>query len=144
MSDPATPDVEMADSWWEHRADAFGAWAEQIDPADLEPADTGALQAIARLTDLRREIETAILEAVQHARQQSRTWAEIGAMLGVTRQAAQHKYAPALASLQSETSTQQEDQSTASDSQERIGLPDPSLRQGRSRSERDGLASPSA
>ena len=107
MSDPATPDVEMADSWWEHRADAFGAWAEQIDPADLEPADTGALQAIARLTDLRREIETAILEAVQHARQQRRTWAEIGAMLGVTRQAAQHKYAPALASLQSETSTQQ-------------------------------------
>ena len=99
MSDPATPDVEMADSWWEHRADAFGAWAEQIDPADLEPADTGALQAIARLTDLRREIETAILEAVQHARQQRRTWAEIGAMLGVTRQAAQHKYAPALARL---------------------------------------------
>ena len=96
MSDPATPDVEMADSWWEHRADAFGAWAEQIDPADLEPADTGALQAIARLTDLRREIETAILEAVQHARQQRRTWAEIGAMLGVTRQAAQHKYAPML------------------------------------------------
>ena len=73
-----------------------------------------------------------------------RTWAEIGAMLGVTRQAAQHKYAPALARTQSETSTQQEDESTASDPQERIGLPDPSPRQRRSRSERAGPASPSA
>ena len=106
MSEPATPDVEMADSWWEQRAEAFEAWAERIDPADLEPADTGALQAIARLTDLRKEVDTAILEAVQQARKERRTWAEIGAMLGVTRQAAQHKYAPALARTQSETSTQ--------------------------------------
>ena len=119
MSDPATPDVEMADSWWEQRADAFGAWAEQIDPADLEPADTGALQAIARLTDLRKEVDTAILEAVREARQQRRTWAEIGAMLGVTRQAAQHKYAPALARTQSETSTQRKDDPTVSDSYDR-------------------------
>ena len=106
MSERATPDIEMADSWWEQRAEAFAAWAEQIDPSGLEPANTGALQAIARLTDLRKEVDTAILEAVREARQRRRTWAEIGAMLGVTRQAAQHNYAPALARTQSETSAQ--------------------------------------
>ncbi len=116
MSDPARPDAETAESWWEQHAEAFEAWADSVDPADLRPADTRALQAIARLTDLRKEVDTAILEAVQQARQQRRTWAEIGAMLGVTRQAAQHKYAPALARTQSETSTQRKDDPTVSDS----------------------------
>ena len=95
MSDPISPDVETADGW-EERAEAFERWADQIDAANLKPADTRALQAIARLTDLRKEVEAAILEAVREARRDRRTWAEVGAMLGVTRQAAQHKYAPIL------------------------------------------------
>ena len=95
MSDPTSPDVETADGW-EERAEAFERWADQIDAANLKPADTRALQAIARLTDLRKEVEAAILEAVREARRDRRTWAEVGAMLGVTRQAAQHKYAPIL------------------------------------------------
>ena len=97
MSDPAPSGAEMGESWWEQRAEAFEAWADSVDPADLKPADTRALQAITRLTDLREEVDAAILEAVQEARRDHRTWAEIGAMLGVTRQAAQHKYAPMLA-----------------------------------------------
>ena len=90
----------MSESWWDERSEAFAAWADSVSPADLEPADTSALQAITRLTDLRREIDEAIVEAVREARRQCRTWAEIGTMLGVSKQAAQHKYGPVLADSQ--------------------------------------------
>lgn len=96
MSDPETPDDEIADRWWDQRAEAFEAWADRVDPADLQPADTRALQAITKLAELRKEINAALLEAVREARRERQTWAEIGAMLGVTRQAAEHKYGPRL------------------------------------------------
>ncbi|MCY3566652.1 MAG: hypothetical protein OXH27_10780 [Gammaproteobacteria bacterium] len=96
MSDPETPDDEIADRWWEQRAEAFEAWADSVEPADLQPADTRALQAIAKLTELRTEVDAALLEAVREARGKRHKWAEIGAMLGVTRQAAEHKYGPRL------------------------------------------------
>ena len=99
MSNPAMPDNEMAERWWELRAEAFEAWADRVDPADLQPADTRALQAIAKLAELRKEVDAIILEAVREARGKRHTWAEIGAMLGVTRQAAQHKYGPKLADV---------------------------------------------
>ena len=101
MNDDLTPQPDrVSERWWDERAEAFEAWADSVSPADLEPADTSALQAITRLTDLRREIDAAILEAVWEARQQRRTWAEIGTMLGVSKQAAQHKYGPVLADSQ--------------------------------------------
>jgi hypothetical protein len=34
-----------------------------------------------------------LLEAIRSARKADRSWSEIGAMLGVSKQAAQHKYA---------------------------------------------------
>ena len=101
MDDDLTPQPDRAPkSWWDERAEVFEAWADSVSPADLEPADTSALQAITKLTDLRREIDAAILEAVREARRQCRTWAEIGTMLGVSKQAAQHKYGPAIADSQ--------------------------------------------
>ena len=142
MSDPALPDVETAESWWEQRAEAFEAWADSVDPADLKPADTRALQAITRLTDLRMEVDAAILEAVREARRDRRTWAEIGAMLGVTKQAAHHKYAPALARTQPKTSASRSDESTVSDSPERAVSSGASPGELRARSERAELASP--
>ena len=113
MSGPAMPENGTADRWWEQRAEAFEAWADRIDPADLQPADTRALQAIARLTELRKEVDAAILEAVCEARGKRRTWAEIGAMLGVTRQAAQHKYGPRLADVPVEGAQRDLDESPA-------------------------------
>ena len=104
-TDDLTPQPDrMSERWWNERAEAFEAWADSASPADLEPADTSALQAITKLTDLRREIDAAILEAVREARRQCRTWAEIGTMLGVTKQAAQHKYGPMLTDSQSTAS----------------------------------------
>lgn len=101
MDDDLTPQHDrVPESWWNERAEAFETWADSVHPADLEPADTRALQAITRLTDLRKEIEAAILDAVRQARRASHTWSEIGAMLGVTKQAAQHKYGPVLADSQ--------------------------------------------
>lgn len=97
VNDDLTPRHDrVTESWWDERAEAFEAWADSVHPADLEPADTRALQAITRLADLRKEVDEAILEAVREARGKGHTWAEIGAMLGVTRQAAQPKYAPLL------------------------------------------------
>ncbi len=66
--------------------------AEGDDAKDLTGADTSALRAIAELTDQREEVESELMAAVQAARKANRSWAEIGAMLGVSKQAAQRKY----------------------------------------------------
>ena len=76
------------------RATALEAWAERVEVADLKVADTKALRAIAELADQRAEIDDALAAAVRAARRANRTWSEIGAMLGVSKQAAQRKYGP--------------------------------------------------
>lgn len=86
----------VPESWWDEQAEAFEAWADSVQPADLEPSDTRALQTITRLTDLRKEIEAAILDAVCEARRSGHTWSEIGVMLDVSKQAAQQRYGPKL------------------------------------------------
>jgi len=97
VNDDLTPRHDrVPESRWDERAEAFEAWADSLNPADLEPANTRALQAITRPVDVRKEVDAAILEAVREARGNRHTWAEMGVMLGVTRQAAQHKYAPLL------------------------------------------------
>ena len=55
-------------------------------------ADTESLRAIAELTERRKELDAALIEAVRAARRSDRSWPEIGAMLGVSKQAAQRKY----------------------------------------------------
>lgn len=76
------------------RAAQLEDWAEHIDPADVELADTAALRAIAELAAQRNEVEHDLISAVRAARRNGRSWAEIGAMLGVSKQAAQQKYGP--------------------------------------------------
>jgi len=44
------------------------------------------------LVDQRSEVDDQITDAVISARQAHRSWSEIGAMLGVSKQAAQRKY----------------------------------------------------
>ncbi len=76
----------------EERARALEQWAEKVNPSDLRTADTQALRAIADLVDRRSEVDEQITEAVASARRANRSWSEIGAMLGVSKQAAQRKY----------------------------------------------------
>lgn len=78
------------------RARALEEWADRVDSGDLRLADSKALRAIAELADRRAEIDQALEEAVRSARRAHRTWSEIGAMLGVSKQAAQRKYGPTI------------------------------------------------
>ena len=75
------------------RAAALERWADEVDVGNLVEAKTAALRTIAELAEQRDDIETALLDAVRDARKADRSWSEIGAMLGVTKQAAQRKYA---------------------------------------------------
>lgn len=75
------------------RAAALEAWGDTVEADELVAAHTDALKAIAELADRRDEVDAALLEAVRSARAAHRSWSEIGAMLGVSKQAAQRKYA---------------------------------------------------
>jgi hypothetical protein len=75
------------------RATALERWADEVDADDLVEARTAALRTIAELAEQRDDIDTALLDAVRDARNADRSWSEIGAMLGVSKQAAQRKYA---------------------------------------------------
>jgi hypothetical protein len=74
------------------RIAAFERWADEVAPEDLVAVDTSALQAIARLAAQRELLEARVCEAVNAARAANRSWSEIGAMLGVSKQAAQRRY----------------------------------------------------
>ena len=78
------------------RAKALERWADNVDSADLVEAETAALRTIAELVEQRDDVDTALLDAIRDARRADRSWAEIGAMLGVSKQAAQRKYAAKL------------------------------------------------
>lgn len=74
------------------RAAALEAWADSVDPNDLRSADTESLRMIAELAQQRERLEAELTESVKAARVAHRSWSEIGAMLGVSKQAAQRKY----------------------------------------------------
>lgn len=76
------------------RATALENWADETDPTDLKLADTSTLRAIAELVDQRNGVDDDLASAVQIARESNKSWAEIGTMLGVSKQAAQQKYGP--------------------------------------------------
>jgi hypothetical protein len=75
------------------RAKALEKWAERVESSDLKEADTKALRTIAELAERREIVEEELTAAVRSARQAHRSWSEIGTMLGVSKQAAQRKYA---------------------------------------------------
>lgn len=75
------------------RAAALEAWADDIGAVDLVEVDTDELKAIAQYAERRDRLETALTDAVRAARRSGRSWSEIGTMLGVSKQAAQRKYA---------------------------------------------------
>jgi len=75
------------------RAAALETWADGVEPDDLVVAETDALRAIAELSEQREGVDAALADAVRSARRAERSWSEIGAMLGVSKQAAQRKYA---------------------------------------------------
>ena len=75
------------------RAAALETWADEVAADDLIIADTDALRAISEIADRRNRLDSVLTDAVRSARRDGRSWSEIGAMLGVSKQAAQRKYA---------------------------------------------------
>jgi hypothetical protein len=78
------------------RAVSLEQWADHVETDDLVQADTRALRAIAELVEQRDGVDAALLGAIRAARDADRSWSEIGTMLGVSKQAAQRKYAAKL------------------------------------------------
>ena len=76
----------------EQRATNLERWADDVESSDLREVNTDALRQIVDLVDQRRQVEDELDSAVRAARSAHRSWSEIGAMLGVTKQAAQRKY----------------------------------------------------
>ena len=75
------------------RTAALERWAEHVKADDLIEADTSALRHIVELVERREDVDNALLDAIRTARGADRSWSEIGAVLGVSKQAAQRKYA---------------------------------------------------
>jgi hypothetical protein len=59
-------------------------------------SEHAACRTIAELVKQRDDVDTVLLNAIRGAREANRSWSEIGAMLGVSKQAAQRKYATKL------------------------------------------------
>jgi hypothetical protein len=74
------------------KAAALERWADKVEPSELAAVDTSALREIAKLAEQREALDHEVTNAVQAARRANRSWSEIGAMLGVSKQAAQRKY----------------------------------------------------
>jgi hypothetical protein len=72
--------------------DDYAAFAHRILRAYARRVATGDVEALARMTELAADLDTAIGCAVTGLRACGYSWAEIGLRLGVTRQAAQQRW----------------------------------------------------
>jgi biotin operon repressor len=74
--------------------DEYAAFVRRILRANSRRVGDGDVEVLALMLDLAEEIDTAIAEAVKGLRACGYSWAEIGARLGITRQAAQQRWGP--------------------------------------------------
>jgi hypothetical protein len=71
---------------------AYAAFARRVLRAYARRISTGDIDALPGITILAADIDNAIRQAVTGLRETGYSWAEIGARLGVTRQAAQQRW----------------------------------------------------
>ena len=72
--------------------DEYGAFVRRVLRAYSRRVGDGDIEALALMLGLADEIDTAIAEAIKGLRARGYSWAEIGARLGITRQAAQQRW----------------------------------------------------
>lgn len=80
----------------ERRAAALEAWADRVEADELIEVDTATLRHVAELAEKVEEADAELTAAVREARRANRSWSEIGAMLGVSKQAAQRRFSKRL------------------------------------------------
>ena len=89
---PGTPGTPDPDPHLLTRVISAARIAVDDAPAGPDPETLEPLQAIAVVRSLARVVEEGMREAVQRAREAGHTWAEIGDLLGTTRQAAFQRF----------------------------------------------------
>jgi hypothetical protein len=85
--------MRYTDAQIEQAARRFDQLADQLDPATAEAEDLSDLRAIAEAAELVRRDEALVTERVAAARARGRSWNWIAVALGVSRQAARHRFA---------------------------------------------------
>jgi len=73
--------------------DEYGAFIRRILRAYSHRVADGDVEALSLMTGLADELDDAIAEVVKGLRACGYSWAEIGSRLGITRQAAQQRWA---------------------------------------------------
>ena len=73
--------------------DDYGAFARRVLAAYARRVASGDIEALTQLTTLAADLDEAIGQAVTGLREFGYSWAEIGLRLGITRQAAQQRWA---------------------------------------------------
>jgi hypothetical protein len=85
--------MRHTDAQIEEAARRFEQLADQLDPATTAADDLSDLRAIAEAADQVRRDEALVTERVAAARARGRSWNRIAIALGVSRQAARHRFA---------------------------------------------------
>lgn len=85
--------MKHTDAQIEDAARRFERLADQLDPAAAVAEDLSDLRAIAEAAEQARRAELMITEKVAAARARGRSWNRIAVALGVSRQAARHRFA---------------------------------------------------
>jgi hypothetical protein len=85
--------VTHSDAEIEEAASRFQGLAEELDPATAKVDDLSDLRAVAEAADQVRHSEAMVTERVAAARARGRSWNRIAIALGVSRQAARHRFA---------------------------------------------------
>ncbi|MGO8955883.1 MAG: hypothetical protein ACLQFR_00700 [Streptosporangiaceae bacterium] len=85
--------MRHTDAEIEEAASRFERLADALDPAAASADDLSDLRAVAEAADQVRRDEALVTERVAAARAMGRSWNRIAIALGVSRQAARHRFA---------------------------------------------------
>jgi hypothetical protein len=80
----------------EEAASRFEALADRLDPNSVTADDLSDLRAVAEAAEQVRRDEALVTERVAAARARGRSWNRIAVALGISRQAARHRFASKL------------------------------------------------
>jgi hypothetical protein len=84
--------MRHSDAQIEEAASRFEQLANNLDPAAATVDDLSDLRAVAEAADQVRRDEALVTERVAAARARGRSWNRIALALGVSRQAARHRF----------------------------------------------------
>lgn len=85
--------MRHSDQQIQQAADRFEQLADPLDPDTAEVEDLSDLQAVAVASEAVQADEARLYTAVRAAREHGRSWNQLAAALGVSRQAARQRFA---------------------------------------------------